>query len=85
MTELESSIVNYFRAENPQLLRSHDINLDSRFREDIGLDSLDLVDLRFKVQMIWGIKVPMEDFRKMTCINDITEYITAALSAQKEN
>ena len=42
---------------------------------DIGLDSLDLVDLLFEVENLFNVEIPDEQARKMTSITDIMTYV----------
>ena len=42
---------------------------------DIGLDSLDLVDLLFEVENLFNVEIPDEHARKMTSITDIMTYV----------
>ena len=45
------------------------------FIEDLGADSLDIVELVMAFEEAFGIEVPDEDAEKMTTVKDAVEYI----------
>ncbi len=53
----------------------------ARFQEDLGADSLDLVELTMKLEDEFGIKVPDEDVEKLTTVQSVVDYIYEKLNA----
>ncbi|MGQ0504719.1 MAG: acyl carrier protein [Myxococcaceae bacterium] len=49
---------------------------EARMREDLGLDSLDAVDLIVALEKALGAQIPEETARQMRTIGDIHGYIT---------
>ena len=52
------------------------INNESRLVEDLGADSLDVVELVMAFEDEFGISLPDEDVAKLKTIQDIITYIT---------
>ncbi len=58
----------------------HELRLDADLVENLGLDSIDAVDLMVKLQEITGKKVTPEQFKSVRTINDVLD-VTEQLSA----
>ncbi len=52
-----------------------DIKMTSRLIEDLGADSLDVVELIMTFEDEFGIALPDEDVSKMKTVGDIISYI----------
>lgn len=52
-----------------------EIDYESNIIEDLGADSLDIVDLVMSVEDEFGIEVPDEALEKITTIEDMVKYI----------
>jgi acyl carrier protein len=50
-------------------------DLDTRLREDLGADSLDLVELVFTLEQELGVSIPDADAAEMRTIGDAVRYI----------
>lgn len=48
---------------------------DTKIADDLGADSLDLVDLLMSIEDEFGIEIPDEDVEGLTTIGDVVEYI----------
>ena len=53
-----------------------DIKMESRLVEDLGADSLDVVELVMAFEDEFGIALPDEDVAKLKTIQDIVTYIS---------
>ncbi len=51
------------------------IKLDSHLVEDLGADSLDVVELIMTFEEEFGVSLPDEDVSKLKTVGDIIEYI----------
>ncbi|MEO0279693.1 MAG: acyl carrier protein [candidate division WOR-3 bacterium] len=51
------------------------VTLEARFQEDLGADSLDVVELVMKIEEKFGIEIPDEDAEKIRTVKDAVEYI----------
>jgi acyl carrier protein len=52
-----------------------DISLGSSFIEDLGADSLDIVELIMALEEEFDIEIPDNEAEKITCVGDAVEYI----------
>lgn len=57
-----------------------DVTPEASFVEDLGADSLDLVELLIKVEETFDIKVPDEDAEKLTTVQDAINYVQQRMS-----
>lgn len=55
--------------------KKEQITLNSRLVEDLGADSLDVVELIMAFEDEFGVSLPDEDIANMKTISDIVEYI----------
>lgn len=46
------------------------------FVDDLGADSLDIVELVMKMEEEFGIEIPDEEAEKIKTVNDVIQYIT---------
>ena len=54
-----------------------DINEEANFQEDLGADSLDLVEMIMELEDQFGIKIPDEDAQKIQTVGQAVEYVTS--------
>jgi acyl carrier protein len=55
----------------------NDVTIQASFIDDLGADSLDIVELVMKMEEEFGIEIPDEDAEKIKTVNDVVEYIKA--------
>ncbi len=63
-------------------IHEDDIKADSRFVDELGADSLDIVELIMEMEEEFDIEIPDEDVEKMLTVKDVCDYIVAALAAE---
>lgn len=56
-------------------LENEDIKDDSNFRDDLGADSLDIVELVMEMENIFGISIPDSDADQILTIENAVEFI----------
>lgn len=56
------------------------INDQANFTHDLGLDSLDVTDLRLQVETIFGLRIPDEDWWQLQTVGQVKEYLTREMS-----
>jgi len=56
------------------------ITRDSSFREDLGMDSLNKVEMISKCDDELGVEIPDEDAEKLTTYGQLLDYITEKLN-----
>ncbi len=53
----------------------NDITEDTSFKDDLGLDSLDLFELAMAMEEEFGVEIPQEDLERIVTVGDAVEYI----------
>lgn len=56
-------------------LPEEDIKEDSRFKEDLEADSLDLVELLLEMERVYGFKVSDEEAAEINTVGDAVDLI----------
>ncbi len=56
-------------------VEEEEISLDSNIIDDLGADSLDLVDMAMTVEDEFGLELPEEMLEKVQTVEDIINYI----------
>ncbi|MFN4145724.1 MAG: acyl carrier protein [Runella sp.] len=51
------------------------ITNQAHFVKDLGFDSLDTVDLMMKLEKEFGLRIPDEDYKKLTTFESLLEYL----------
>lgn len=52
-----------------------EVNIDSTFIDDLGADSLDIVELIMAFEEEFGIEIPDEAAEKIKTVQDVVSYI----------
>ena len=60
-----------------------EITADASFTEDLGADSLDIVELVMAFEEAFGIEIPDEDAEKITRVREAVEYIESKTKNRK--
>jgi acyl carrier protein len=55
------------------------IRPEDRLREDLGLDSLAMIELLFKIEEHFDLEIPNEDLSRITTVADVTAYVEEKL------
>lgn len=53
-----------------------EVNPDASFIDDLGADSLDIVELVMAIEKEFGIEIPDEDAEKISTVKDAINYIS---------
>ena len=54
----------------------NEVTNTASFVDDLGADSLDIVELVMKMEEEFGIEIPDEEAEKIKTVNDVIQYIT---------
>ena len=54
-----------------------DITEEANFQEDLGADSLDLVEMIMELEDQFGIKIPDDDAQKIQTVGQAVDYVTS--------
>jgi acyl carrier protein len=63
--------------------KAEDITMEKSFQQDLGADSLDLVELIMELENKWKVSIPDEDAAKLLTVGDAVKYIDAKLAEAK--
>ncbi|HCZ05674.1 MAG TPA: acyl carrier protein [Thermotogae bacterium] len=61
-----------------------EVELTSSLEEDLGADSLDLVDLTMAIEDEFGVRVEDEELEKIKTVEDIVERLSKELGSDEE-
>ncbi|TAE26641.1 MAG: acyl carrier protein [Cytophagales bacterium] len=56
-------------------IQRSEITDNVHFTRDLGLDSLDTVDLIMQLEQEFGIRIPDEDYSKLTTMSGVIDYL----------
>lgn len=51
------------------------VTLDSSFVDDLGADSLDIVELVMALEEAFGVEIPDSEAEKISTVGDVVEYV----------
>ena len=60
---------------DPLGVEADEVNIDSTFIDDLGADSLDIVELIMAFEEEFGIEIPDEAAEKIKTVQDVVSYI----------
>jgi acyl carrier protein len=77
----ESTVAIQIRAALAQHLKRDvsKVRREDRLREDLGLDSLAMIELLFKIEEHFDLEIPNEDLSRVTTVADVTAYVEEKL------
>ena len=52
------------------------VRMESSFLDDLGADSLDIVEFIMALEEEFGFEIPDEDVEKIVTVKDVVEYIS---------
>lgn len=58
-----------------------EVRADANILDDLGADSLDVVEMVMSLEEAFDIEVPDEDVEEMRTVADVERYITRAVAA----
>ena len=56
-------------------VNAEEIKPETNFKEDLGVDSLDLFEMVMAMEEEFGIEIPSEDLESIVTVNDIIGYL----------
>ena len=56
-------------------LETRDYTLESKFNEDLGCDSLDMIDLALSVENEFNISIPDDALNNIKTVKDLIDYV----------
>lgn len=58
------------------------IRVQDDLRNDLGLDSLDMIELLFKIEEVFDLEIPNEDLVQIATVGDVIAYVERRLAAK---
>ena len=58
------------------------IRIQDDLRNDLGLDSLDMIELLFKIEEVFDLEIPNEDLVQIATVGDVIAYVERRLAAK---
>jgi acyl carrier protein len=62
-----------------------EVTLEASFTDDLGADSLDIVELVMAFEEEFGIEIPDEDAEKISTVKEAVDYIEQHASSSDDN
>lgn len=56
-------------------VNAEEITEESKFKEDLGADSLDLFELVMALEDEYSVEIPAEDLENLLSVGDVMEYL----------
>ena len=56
-------------------IEADEITENSKFKEDLGADSLDLFELVMALEDEYSVEIPAEDLQSMVTVGDVISYL----------
>ncbi len=56
-------------------VNEEEVTNEASFQEDLGADSLDVVELVMQIEEEWGLEIPDEDAERILTFQDALNYI----------
>ena len=69
----------------PLKVKPEEVKLEASFSDDLGADSLDLIELVIELEEKYNIEIPDEDAERMNTVDDIIRYVANKTNRDKEN
>jgi acyl carrier protein len=60
------------------------IRLEDNLRADLGLDSLAMIELLFKIEEAFDLEIPNDDLSKIATVSDVVAYVEERVQRPKE-
>ena len=77
ITEIEEKVKTFLVEELE--IDEDKVVREGRLKEDMGIDSLEVVDIAVLVEQQFGVKIKIEDFREHRTFGDFCDYIYSKL------
>ncbi|MBT2410559.1 acyl carrier protein [Streptomyces sp. ISL-12] len=58
-----------------------EVGLDSDLKDDLGVDSLALLELIAAIEDRWQVQVPMDDAAQLTTVREIVDHLLSVVPA----
>jgi acyl carrier protein len=79
---VESEIATQIRTALAKRLKRDvsKVRLEDNLRDDLGLDSLSMLEMVFEVEEAFNLEIPDDDLSKVTTVGDVVTYVESRLA-----
>jgi acyl carrier protein len=70
-TRIRTALAQHLKRDPSKIQLQHDL------RKDLGLDSLAMIELLFKIEEAFDLEIPNDDLSKITTVGDVVAYVEA--------
>lgn len=81
--KVKASIIKIFNTKGGEGKDTKEIDIQAKFVDDLGADSLDQIDFIMDIEDEFDIEIPDEDVEKMTAVEDMVNYLMKKLNDAK--
>jgi acyl carrier protein len=60
---------------------AEEVVLDAELKDDLGVDSLALLELVAAIEERWQVKVPMEEAARLATVQDVVDHLAGMVAA----
>jgi len=81
MTPIKETITRIL--EEKLAINEADIKDDARFYDDLGVDSLDFVEMIVDVEKTFNINIPDDEYERLRTVASLVAYVTKKVSQRR--
>ena len=83
MLTVEERVKNFISSQLN--IKVEDLKNESLLAEDLGADSLDLIEITMSIEEEFNGNIPDEDSEKIKTVGDVVKYVEAKIAEAKSN
>jgi acyl carrier protein len=72
-TRIQVALAEHLKRDASKVRREDDL------RKDLGLDSLAMIELLFKIEEAFDLEIPNDDLSQITTVGDVIDYVERRL------
>ena len=72
------ALAEYLKRDAASINRSHHL------REDLGLDSMAVIELLYKIEEAFNLQIPDQDLQGLTTVGAVADYVQSRLAPTKK-
>ena len=73
---LNNGTVGTKRQDWPDVLKERPLTVDARFKKDLGMDSLDSVELLLEIEEEYDVRIDAYEFKGLLTLRDMMDHFT---------
>jgi acyl carrier protein len=77
LSKIIEALASYLKRDTASITEAHDL------RDDLGLDSVAIIELLFKIEETFNIQIPDQDLPKLSTVGSVAAYIQQRLAPAK--